>query len=146
MHLRHTISKPTVFLWLLMIVLSLLLTCCTTYRKCTRKFGVVTDSVTVPVMVVIPRDSIMINYLTDTLKITDTITRTDGRAEVIVYRDSVRTYIKAVCKDSFIYLEAKCPPVVQLKKDSAIDSARGYLIVAFIFIIILAVLIKFLKS
>lgn len=87
---------------------------CVSYRRCKEKFSTVVDSVTVmvPVEVRIPKDSLSLRYVTDTLR--HTIVERQGRAQVIIRRDSIFTTVKVICKDSTIYIEKEVlVPVTQ---------------------------------
>lgn len=104
--------------WL--IALIILLSGCTTYRSCVRKFGqtLARDSVSIPVTVSIPRDSVVLSFMTDTIPVYDTIRKEspNGRAIIKIVKDtSGRVTAICDCKDSIVTVTAKCPPVLHLE-------------------------------
>lgn len=103
-----------------LILVLLLLTSCVTYKRCKEKFSTVVDSVTIelPVEVKIPKDSISLRYINDTLR--HTIIREQGRAKIIIHRDSIFTEVRVICKDSIIYISKTIKvPVAQKYEDQA---------------------------
>ncbi len=84
--------------YLLFLALTVLITSCTTYKKCADKFSsTYTDSVrvVVPVAVVVPRDSVITRVKTDTTYIYKEVQQ--GRARVILERTPIVTTIQAKC-------------------------------------------------
>ncbi|TKT89489.1 hypothetical protein [Dyadobacter frigoris] len=90
---------------LLFVLLFLFATSCVTYKNCERKFSksVVADSVKimVPVSVLVPKDSVILSFKTDTTYLYKEIQQ--GRAKVIVERTHTITQIKAECDTVTIY-------------------------------------------
>lgn len=83
---------------LLIIVLCLLLSSCTTYQRCKEKYGTsYSDTITVEnsMTVSIPKDSIVTTVVNDTLTYIKEIT--EGRAKLIIQKTPQITYIKAEC-------------------------------------------------
>ncbi len=71
---------------------------CASFKRCQQKFGsTVTDSVRiqVPVSVIVPRDSVVTSFLTDTTYLYKEIQQ--GRAKVIVERTNTVTTVQAKC-------------------------------------------------
>jgi hypothetical protein len=151
MFVRLNPRKPSTFMWLtiLLLLLSMLLSCCTTYRRCSRKFASLSqDTITLTVPVIVPKDSVTISYLTDTLKITDTIYSQSGRARIKVYRDTIKTYVECDCEDTIIQVPVKCPPVVKFTKEPWFHDLRflPFLIVVLVVVYFLIVAVfKFIK-
>lgn len=74
------------------------LCCCTSFKRCQQKFGsTVTDSVKipVPVSVLVPRDSVVTSFVTDTTYLYKEIQQ--GRAKVIIERTNTITTVEAKC-------------------------------------------------
>lgn len=75
------------------------LSSCVTYKRCQQKFGenAVTDSVkvTVPVSVLVPRDTVITSFVTDTTYLYKEVQQ--GRAKVIVERTHSITTVQAKC-------------------------------------------------
>lgn len=88
----------------ILFVLLIIQFSCVSYKRCKEKFSTIVDSVKIeiPVEVRVPKDSISIRYITDTLK--HTIIKEQGRAKVFIYKDSIFTEVRVICKDSIIYL------------------------------------------
>lgn len=83
---------------LLFFVLIALLAACTTYKKCAEKYSTTyVDSVqvTVPISVVVPRDSVITRVKTDTTYLYKEVQQ--GRARVILERTPVITTVTAKC-------------------------------------------------
>ena len=90
---------------LLLIAYSLLLTSCATYNRCQSKFQNTSVSersrrpdsikVIVPVPVLVPRDSVITTFVTDTTYLYKEIQQ--GRAKVIVERTNHITTVQARC-------------------------------------------------
>ena len=89
--------------YLLLLAYSLLLTSCATYNRCQSKFQSAVpersrrDSVEVPVQVpvLVPRDSVITTFITDTTYLYKEIQQ--GRAKVIVERTNTITTVQARC-------------------------------------------------
>lgn len=88
---------------LFLLILSVfLLTSCASYKRCQVKFATtLTDSVkvNVPVSVIVPRDSVVTSFKTDTTYLYKEIQQ--GRAKIIVERTHTITTVQARC-DSVI--------------------------------------------
>ena len=92
----------------LAFLLLLLCSSCASYKRCVKKFGnTVTDTVTVnvPVLVAIPRDSVVIQTRTDTTYFVKESQQ--GRARVRLERTPTTTTASATC-DSII-IERRVP-------------------------------------
>lgn len=92
--------KTTKAILLLLCVLSLtfFFSSCASYKRCRDKFATtVTDSVRVqvPVSVLVPRDSVVMSFVTDTTYFHKEIQQ--GRAKVIVERTNQITTVQAEC-------------------------------------------------
>jgi hypothetical protein len=91
-----------------------------TYKKAVRKFAhVAKDSVTVTVQdtVIVPKDSIVTSFKTDTTffhKVYETV-----RSKLTINRTPKETQITAECKPDTIYkpVRINCPPVAQFGVD-----------------------------
>jgi hypothetical protein len=84
----------------ILITLFLIVICsgCATYNRCLQKFGSeFSDSITVPVQVavLVPRDSVITSFVTDTTYFFREIQQ--GRAKVIVERTNTITTVQARC-------------------------------------------------
>lgn len=90
---------------LLITLTAFLLSSCVTFQRCKDKFGenTVTDSVKVivPVSVLVPKDSIVTSFVTDTTYFYKEITQ--GRAKVIVERTNTVTTVQAKCDTVTIF-------------------------------------------
>jgi len=83
---------------ILFLILVLAATSCVTYEKCARKFGnTVSDTirVTIPVSVLVPRDSVITSFKTDTTYLYKEVQQ--GRAKVIFERTHTITTVQAQC-------------------------------------------------
>jgi hypothetical protein len=75
---------------------------CATYKRCTEKFATThTDSVLVEVPYLVPRDSIITSFVTDTTYLR--IEERQGRATVIVERTPKITTVQAECDTVTIF-------------------------------------------
>lgn len=80
------------------LCLLLLLTSCASFKRCSQKFAnTVTDSVkvAVPISVLVPRDSVITSFVTDTTYLYKEVQQ--GRAKVIVERTNTITTVQARC-------------------------------------------------
>jgi hypothetical protein len=85
---------------------------CASYKRCQQKFAnIVTDSVkvTVPVSILVPKDSVIATFVTDTTYLYKEVQQ--GRARVIVERTHSITTVQAKCDTMFItkYVPVKVP-------------------------------------
>lgn len=101
---------------------------CTTYRKCAEKYSTTyTDSVeiTVPVTVLVPRDSVITRVKTDTTYIYKEVQQ--GRARVIIERTPVITTVQAKCDTVTITKEVPVmvPQEVRVFRDDP-DKVAGW--------------------
>lgn len=84
---------------LLVALAAIILSSCVTFERCKSKFGenAVTDSikVMVPVSVLVPKDSVVTSFITDTTYFYKEIIQ--GRAKVIVERTNTITTVQAQC-------------------------------------------------
>jgi hypothetical protein len=83
-----------------LIIVGLIMLCsgCATYNRCLQKFGSeLSDSVTVavPVAIIVPKDSVIMTFVTDTTYFYKEIQQ--GRAKVIVERTNTVTTVQARC-------------------------------------------------
>jgi|GEM_PF-3846700 len=95
-------AKLKTLFWpvVVLIIIILTLNSCATYQRCQVKFSnqlTTNDSVrvTVPVSVLVPRDSVVTSFVTDTTYVYKEIQQ--GRAKVIIERTNTITTVQARC-------------------------------------------------